>query len=123
MLSLNGHVFYQWSFFSLFSFSLELEWEAFHHIFSHLNLSLSSLVWLGASIVMFLFPFLQKWFGQFGLMMILNWLNDLNLIIGVLFVENYNDKKDQIKTRDDIKQVLINGEQGEVNKNTSSNLL
>lgn len=54
----------------------------------------TSLVWTRGPIVMFLFPFLKKWFGQFGLMMILACLNALNLLIGILFVENYRDKDD-----------------------------
>lgn len=85
----------------------------------------TSLVWAGASIVMFLFPFLQKWFGQFGLMMILSGLNALNLVIGILFVENYKDKNQTniIADSNDIKQNLISGEQGEVDESIKANLL
>lgn len=87
---------------------------------------ITSLVWSGASIVMFLFPFLQKWFGQFGLMMILTGLNALNLIIGIFFVEKHYDiSQATVNTsNNDIKQALINdGEQGEVEQNIKENLL
>lgn len=85
----------------------------------------TSLVWAGASIVMFLFPYLKKWFGQFGLMMILAGLNAFNLLIGILFVENFKDKgqTDVNVSNEDIKQVLINGEQGEVDQSMKDNLL
>lgn len=85
----------------------------------------TSLVWAGASIVMFLFPYLKKWFGQFGLMMILAGLNAFNLLIGVLFVDNFNEK-DQAKENsnaDDIKKALINTQQGDVDENLKENLL
>lgn len=85
----------------------------------------TSLVWAGASIVMFLFPYLKKWFGQFGLMMILAGLNAFNLLIGILFVENFKDKDQNNENSDnnDIKQQLINGEQGEVDATMKENLL
>ena len=84
---------------------------------------ITSLVWIGASIVMFLFPFLQKWFGQFGLMMILTGLNALNLFIGIFFVEkNYTENQESINNND-IKQALINGEKGGVDENIDANLL
>lgn len=49
----------------------------------------TSMTWLSASIVMFLFPYLQKWFGQFGLMMILTGINIFSFILGIFFVEDY----------------------------------
>ena len=83
----------------------------------------TSAVWIGASIVMFLFPFLQKWFGQFGLMMILSGLNALDLLIGIVFVENYKDYGPTDSNKNDIKQALINGEQGKIEQNMKEELL
>ena len=83
----------------------------------------TSAVWIGASIVMFLFPFLQKWFGQFGLMMILSGLNAIDLLIGIVFVENYKEYGQTDSNQNDIKQALINGEQGNIDENMKEELL
>lgn len=84
----------------------------------------TSMTWLSASIVMFLFPYLQKWFGQFGLMMILTGINVFSFLVGVFFVEDYRDRPDSkvTESKDDIKQALINGDQSEIDENTNSNL-
>lgn len=50
----------------------------------------TSSTWLAATIVMFLFPYLQDWFGQFGLMLILSGVSFLNFIIGLIFVHDYH---------------------------------
>lgn len=52
----------------------------------------TSLTWTGATIVMFLFPYLQKWFGQFGLMLILSVINMLCFFVGLFFLKDFGKK-------------------------------
>ena len=52
----------------------------------------TSLTWTAATIVMFLFPYLQKWFGQFGLMMILSVINILCFFVGLFFLKDFGKK-------------------------------
>ncbi|OHS98516.1 major facilitator superfamily transporter [Tritrichomonas foetus] len=79
----------------------------------------NSLNWLSASIVMFLFPYLSKWFGQFGLMMILMSVNFISLMFGIIFIKDANSNEQQSKipkdeSVDNIKVQLLNG-QPEIN--------
>lgn len=52
----------------------------------------TSCTWFASSIVVFLFPFLQKWFGQFGLMMILTGVNFISFLVGFFFLNDYSRK-------------------------------
>ena len=77
----------------------------------------TSLTWMSASIVMFLFPYLQKWFGQFGLMMILTGINFLSFLIGIFFVDDYK-KVSPIKessNKDDPNQGLMDEDKSDIN--------
>lgn len=53
----------------------------------------TSMNWTSASIMMFLFPFLQKWLGQFGVMTLLMGINILVLLFGIFFVKDKNLEK------------------------------
>ena len=71
-----------------------------------------SLSWFSAAIVMFFFPYLQTWFGQFGLMIILMVLNFINFICGVIFIkdprfENKSKVKSESDLNPDLKEKLI----------------
>lgn len=76
----------------------------------------TSMTWLSASIVMFLFPYLQKWFGQFGLMMILTGINVFSFILGIFFVEDYKKVSpiDEKVDQDDTHQALIDDNKSEI---------
>ena len=74
-----------------------------------------TLNWLSASIVTFLFPYMDEWFGQFGLMLTFMGFNILIFLSGIFFIKDVPSKRaDSEPSIDDIKANLINTEQGEI---------
>lgn len=62
----------------------------------------TSMNWISASIMMFLFPFLEKWLTVFGTMLLFCAINFIVLLFGVLFVRDINmENKKKAKEGDD----------------------
>lgn len=68
----------------------------------------TSMNWISASIMMFLFPYLQLWLGQFGVMLLLMGINILVLLFGIFFVRDRNmEKKKEEKEGAGLNEILI----------------
>ena len=78
----------------------------------------TSMNWLSAAIMMFLFPYLNKWLGQFGVMLLLMGINILVFLFGFFFViepQKIKNSEDlEVNLTQDIDAELVRENQAEL---------